>query len=142
MFVNKCRRLFAITSFRVYMSKLTGAQPQNLQKESYEFFLLTLKTKRTHVSYNTRTFFLSFNVDVRLRTNLRIVSKTVHMFMFFKFKLYFMCKDTYVPHTFLFRMFITYLMYTLVTIIKVKMVAEKNAFKECFNCFNCSFKYY
>ena len=77
MFVNKCRRLFAITSFRVYMSKLTGAQPQNLQKESYEFFLLTLKTKRTHVSYNTRTFFLSFNVDVRLRTNLRIVSKTV-----------------------------------------------------------------
>ena len=53
-----------------------------------------------------------------------------------------MCKDTYVPHTFLFRMLITYLMYTLVTIIKVKMVAEKNAFKECFNCFNCSFKYY
>jgi len=30
-----------------------------------------------------------------------------------------MCKYTYVPHTFLFRMFITYLMYKIVTIIKV-----------------------
>jgi len=30
-------------------------------------------------------------------------------------------------------------MYTIVTMIKVKRVAEKNAFKECFNCFNCSF---
>ena len=36
-----------------------------------------------------------------------------------------MCKDTYVPHKFLFQMFITYLMYTIVTIIKVKMDAEK-----------------
>ena len=30
-------------------------------------------------------------------------------------------------------------MYTIVTMITVKRVAEKNAFKECFNCFNCSF---
>jgi len=42
----------------------------------------------------------------------------------------FMCKDTYVPHKFIFEMFITYLMYTLVTITKVNSVAEKiNAFK-------------
>jgi len=53
-----------------------------------------------------------------------------------------MCKDTYVPHEFLFRMFITYLMYTIVTIIKVnKGCREKDAFKECFNCFNCSFNF-
>ena len=32
---------------------------------------------------------------------------------------------TYVPHTFLFRMFITYVIYTIVTSIKVKSVAEK-----------------
>jgi len=37
----------------------------------------------------------------------------------------FMCKDTYVPPKFLFQMFFAYLMYTLVTIIKVKSVAEK-----------------
>jgi len=30
-------------------------------------------------------------------------------------------------------------MYTIVTMIIVKRVADKNAFKECFNCFNCSF---
>ena len=52
-----------------------------------------------------------------------------------------MCKDTYVPHKFLFQMFITYLMYTLVTIIKVKRVTEKKEFKDCFNFFNCSFKF-
>ena len=52
-----------------------------------------------------------------------------------------MCTDTYVPHMFLFQMFMTYLMYIIVTIIKEKWVAEKNAFKECFNCFNCSFKF-
>ena len=47
----------------------------------------------------------------------------------------FMCKDTYVPPKFLFQMFITYLMYTLVTFIQVKRVAEKKriAFKDCFN---------
>jgi len=38
-------------------------------------------------------------------------------------------------------MFITYFMYTIVTIIKVKGFQRKQiAFKECFNCFNCSFK--
>ena len=31
-----------------------------------------------------------------------------------------MCKDTYVPHKFLLQMFITGLMYTIVTIIKHK----------------------
>ena len=36
-----------------------------------------------------------------------------------------MCKDTHVSHKFLFRMFITYLIYTIVTNIKVKRVAEK-----------------
>jgi len=36
-----------------------------------------------------------------------------------------MCKETYVTHKFLFKMCITYLMYTLVTIIKVKLDAEK-----------------
>jgi len=52
-----------------------------------------------------------------------------------------MCKDIYVSHK-LFKMFITYLMYTIVTIIKVRRVTEKkNAFKECFNGFNCSFKF-
>ena len=52
----------------------------------------------------------------------------------------FMCKDTYVPPKFLFQMFITYLMYTLVTIIQVKRVAEKKriAFKDCFNFFSYS----
>jgi len=32
----------------------------------------------------------------------------------------FMCKDTYEPPKFLFQMFITYLMYTIVISIKVK----------------------
>ena len=54
----------------------------------------------------------------------------------------FMCKDTYAAPKFLFQKFITYLKYTIFTIIKVKTVAEKKriAFKECFNVFNCSFK--
>jgi len=54
----------------------------------------------------------------------------------------FMCKDTYAAPKFLFQIFITYLKYTIFTIIKVKTVAEKKriAFKECFNFFNCSFK--
>ena len=38
----------------------------------------------------------------------------------------FMCKDRCVSHTFLFQMFITYTMHTIVTTIKVKKVAEKN----------------
>jgi len=37
----------------------------------------------------------------------------------------FMCNDTYEPPDFLFQMFITYSMYTIVTITKVKRVAEK-----------------
>ena len=36
-----------------------------------------------------------------------------------------MCNDTYVPHNFLFQMFITCIMYTSITFIKVKRVAEK-----------------
>jgi len=34
-------------------------------------------------------------------------------------------KDTYVPHKFLFRMFITELMYAIVTSIKVKELQRK-----------------
>ena len=54
-----------------------------------------------------------------------------------------MCKDTYERPQFLFQMCFTYLMYTLFTIIKVQPVAEKKriAFKDCFNFFNCSFKF-
>ena len=64
----------------------------------------------------------------------------------FKCKLFLYClfiyKDTYEPPKFLFQMFITYLMYTIITIIKVKRVAEKKriAFKDFFNFFNCIFK--
>jgi len=36
-----------------------------------------------------------------------------------------MCKDTYVPHKFLFQTLITYLMYIIVIIFKVNRVAEK-----------------
>ena len=38
----------------------------------------------------------------------------------------FMCKDTYAAPKFLFQMFITYLKYTIFTIIKVKTVQRKN----------------
>jgi len=54
----------------------------------------------------------------------------------------FMCKDTYAAPKFLFQMFMTYLMYTIFTIIKLKGLQRKKriAFKDCFNFFNCSFK--
>jgi len=48
----------------------------------------------------------------------------------FKCKLFlyclFICKDTYEPPKFLFQMFITYLMYTIITIKKVKGLQRKN----------------
>ena len=49
----------------------------------------------------------------------------------------FMCKDRCVSHTFLFQMFITYTMHTIVTTIKGKKgCREIYTFKERFNCFN------
>jgi len=47
-----------------------------------------------------------------------------------------------VPHKFLLKMFITYLMYMFVTIIKVNWDVEKRCvtFKKYFDCFNFSFK--
>ena len=56
----------------------------------------------------------------------------IYIYFIFKLKLLhvYVKNHNYVPHEFLFQMFITCLMCTIVSIIRVNRVAEKKALKE------------